>query len=254
MSAGESAVVSRTGDGAVAVLTLNRPERRNALGVNSMRALRAALHTADQDADVRAIVLTGAPPAFCAGSDLKELGGLSVPDMCAHEAATAAVAREIGMLSKPVVAAVEGFALGGGFILAASCDAVVTASNARWHLPEVANGWTPPWGLGALIARVGPVRARLLTWAADPIDGVEAHRLGVADELADAGQALTRATEVAQRLAKQPADAVASVKRFFEPFASADGERLDHVASRLFAHDCESAEAKATLSRFTVKA
>lgn len=254
MSAEKPAMVIRTNDGAVAVLTLNRPERRNALGVHSMQALHAALHAADQDTDVRTIVLTGAPPAFCAGSDLKELGGLSVPDMCAHEAATAAVARGIGMISKPVVAAVEGFALGGGFILAACCDAVVTASNARWHLPEVPNGWTPPWGLGALVARVGPVRARLLTWAAEPIDGVEAHRLGVADELADAGQALTRATALAQSLAKLPPDAVRSVKRFFEPFASSDGERLDHVASRLFAHDCDSAAAKATLSRFTVKA
>jgi enoyl-CoA hydratase/carnithine racemase len=143
----------------LAILCLNRPERRNALGTESMRLLNEALNAADRDADIRAIILTGAPPAFCAGSDLKELGGLSIRDMCEHEAATASVARRIGLLSKPVISAVEGYALGGGFILAVSCDIVVTANNTRWNLPEVANGWTPPWGLGALLARTGPTRA-----------------------------------------------------------------------------------------------
>ncbi|HEY2537877.1 MAG TPA: enoyl-CoA hydratase/isomerase family protein [Stellaceae bacterium] len=240
--------------GPVAVLTLNRPERRNALGTEGMRALDAALRAVEHDAEVRAVVLAGAPPAFCAGSDLKELGGKSIPDMCAREAETAMVARKIGFLGKPVIAAVEGYALGGGFILAVSCDLVVTASNTRWHLPEVPNGWTPPWGLGALIARVGPVNARRLTWGTEPIEGTEAHRLGVADEVAEPGAALARALGLAEALARLPAEAVRSTKSFFEPFASADGERLDQLASRLFAQDCESTAAKATLSKFTVKA
>ena len=238
--------------GSVAILTLDRAARRNALGTESMRALSAALRTADADEAVRAIVLTGAPPAFCAGSDLKELGGLSIPAMCAHEAETAAIARSIGFLTKPVIAAVEGYALGGGFILAVSCDVVVSAENVRWHLAEVTNGWLPVWGLQALAARVGPVRARLLTWGAEPIDGPEALRLGVADYTAAPGGALDRAMAVAQALAKLPPEAVASAKRFFEPFVMADAERLDSVASRMFARDCESAPAQATLSRFTV--
>lgn len=239
--------------GTVSVITLARPERRNALGTESMRSLAAALSKADRDPDTRAIVLTGAPPAFCAGSDLKELGGLSITEMCEHEAATAAVARSIAFLSKPVVAAVKGYALGGGFILAVSCDVVVTAANARWHLPEVKNGWLPPWGLQALIARVGPVKARLIAWGAEPIDGAEALRLGVADYAAEAGGVLVRSLAVADGLADLPREAVASAKRFFEPFAAADGERLDGVASRFFGSDCESPAARATLDRFTVK-
>ncbi|HYZ61218.1 MAG TPA: enoyl-CoA hydratase/isomerase family protein [Acetobacteraceae bacterium] len=146
------------------------------------------------------------------------------------------------------------YALGGGFILAVSCDFVVTASNTRWHLPEVANGWIPPWGLGALIARVGVVKARHLTWGAEAIDGTEAHRLGIADEVAEAREALARALDVAKAIARLPSEAVRSTERFFEPFASADGERLDQVANRLFAQDCESTAAKATLSKFAVKA
>lgn len=237
----------------VATLTLKRPERRNALGSEMMAALHAALVAADRDPSVGAIVITGSPPAFCAGSDLKELGGLSIGEMCGHEAATATIGRSIGLLNKPVVAVVEGYALGGGFILAACCDLVVTAADARWHLPEVLNGWTPPWGLGALIARVGPVKARQLTWGASAIDGVEAHRIGVADEIAPAGSTLAKGQELAAQLAKLPPEAVASTKRFYEPFISVDGERLDYVASRLFAQDCESPAAKATLARFTVK-
>lgn len=237
----------------IVVLTLNRPERRNALGTETVRALAQALDVAESDQAVGAIVLTGAAPAFCAGSDLKELGRLSVDEMRRHEADTAAVARRIGLLAKPVIAAVEGFALGGGFILAASCDVVVTAGNTRWHLPEVPNGWLPPWGLGALVARVGPTKARLLTWGAEPIDGAEALRLGVADYSTPAGEALARAIALAEKFAALPREAVASTKRFFEPFATLDGERLDHLAGHMFAADCAGPAAAATLQRFVVK-
>ncbi|HZC95396.1 MAG TPA: enoyl-CoA hydratase/isomerase family protein, partial [Bradyrhizobium sp.] len=98
------------------------------------------------------------------------------------------------------------------------------------------------------------VKARRLTWGVEPIEGTEAHRLGVADELAEPGAALARALGLAEALARLPPEAVRSTKSFFEPFASADGERLDQLASRLFAQDCESAAAKATLSKFTMKA
>jgi enoyl-CoA hydratase/carnithine racemase len=239
--------------GAVRQLTLNRPERRNALGAESMAQLAHALQEAERAPGVHAIVLTGASPAFCAGSDLKELGGLTIDGMRDHEMATAQVARQIAGLSKPVIAAVEGYALGGGFILAISCDLVVTASDARWHLPEVSLGWLPPWGLQALLARVGPVRARLLTWGADAIDGNEALRLGVADYLSEPLSADVDALALAQRLAALPRASVGACKRFFEPFAAADGERLDRLSARHFASHCATDAAQATLSKFKVK-
>jgi enoyl-CoA hydratase/carnithine racemase len=239
--------------GEIRVLTINRPERRNALGTKLMSDIADALHTAEHAPEVGAVILTGAPPAFCAGSDLKELAPLSVQGMCEHEAETAKIARRIALLSKPVVAAVEGYALGGGFILAVSCDVVVTASDVRWQMPEVRNGWLPPWGLQALLARVGPVRARQITWGAEAIDGTEAYRLGIADLLTDPGGALPRAKMLAGVLAALPRESVASTKRFFEPFVHEDGERLDAVASRNFAADCGGAAARAALSRFAVK-
>lgn len=239
--------------GPVAVVTIDRPQRRNALGSELMTQLGSALASAERDNNVRSIVLTGTSPAFCAGSDLKELAGLSIAEMCHHESVTAAFARAIGYRAKPVIAAVEGYALGGGFILAASCDIVVSASNARWHLPEAPNGWLPPWGLMALIARVGPVRARRLTWGAKPIDAVEAERIGLVDDLAEPGTALAHAIQVARDLAAVPPEAIASTKRFFEPFIMADAERLDEVASREFALNCESPSSRKTFERFTVK-
>jgi len=239
--------------GQVRHVMLNRPERRNALGSESIEELKCALQDADRDPGIRAVVLSGAAPAFCSGSDLKELSSMSIQEMCDSELITAEVARSIAGLSKPVVAAVEGFALGGGFVLAISCDIVVTATNARWYLPEVPNGWLPPWGLQALLARVGSVRARILTWAADAIDGGEAHRLGVADYLTQPGAAYTEALALAQRLAALPVEAVASTKRFFEPFVTQDGERLDRLATRHFASNCEGGTAKALLSKFKVK-
>lgn len=238
----------------VSVITLDRPQRRNALGTEMRDALRHALVAADRDPSVRSIVLLGTPPAFCAGSDLKELAGLSITEMCDHEADMAEAARVITEISKPVIAAVEGYALGGGFILAATCDVVVTARDARWHLPEVPNGWLPPWGLGALLARVGPVRARLLTWAAEAMDGNEAYRMGLADYVCEPGVAADRAMTLADALSKLPAEAVASTKRFFEPFAAANAELMDRLASRAFASNCEGESAKAVLSKFGARA
>lgn len=237
-----------------AIVTMNKPQRRNALGTESMTGLHAALTKLAQDDDCRAIVLTGSAPAFCAGSDLKELGGLSVADMCAHEAETARIGRHIGMLPVPVVAAVEGYALGGGFIIATSCDVVVSGESTRWNMPEVRNGWIPPWGLQTLLARTNAAAARLVTWGIMEIDGAEALRLGIADAVAPDGAALEHACDLASRLAALPANAVASTKRFYETAATADAERQDAEASRLFGIDCHSDAAKAVLAKFTVPA
>jgi enoyl-CoA hydratase/carnithine racemase len=240
--------------GDIAILTMDRPERRNALGQKLVEQLRLELDRADGDPETRVIVLTGSAPGFCAGSDLKELTGMDLASMGGHEAQTATLARSIALMSKPVVAGVEGFALGGGFVLAVSCDVVVSDASARWHLPEVMIGWIPPWGIQALVARVGPVAARRLVWGADPFDGAEAHRLGVVDYLAQPGESVREAAiGVATRLAALPAQAVASTKQFFAPIVSGQGESLDASANRLFLADCGHPAAKATLNRFGVR-
>ncbi len=237
--------------GPICVIEIDRPNRRNALDHATVMAMRARFAALNSDETVSAMVLSGTPPGFCAGSDLKELATLDLNGMAEHEADTAAFARGISFMSKPVVAAVSGFALGGGFILAASCDVVVSAPTTRWHLPEVVNGWIPPWGLTMLSARCGPVKARRLTWGASAIDGVEAHRLGVADIVAD--NSLDAAVAEAEALAKLPAEAVASTKRFFARQIMRTGEADDTEANILFVDDCRSAAAVATFKRFGMR-
>lgn len=238
----------------VATLTICRPERRNAIGAELVEALSNAFASLDKDPQVHAIVLAGVAPGFCAGSDLKELATTDLAGMRAHEARTAALARSIALLDKPVIAAVGGFALGGGFVLAVSCDIVVTARNARWHLPEVTIGWIPPWGLQAIIARVGPVAARRLTWGASPFDGCEAHRIGIADYLATTEDSIMDAAlDQARKLASLPSEAIASTKQFFAPLVSGSAEANDAWANRLFANDCSNSVARTTLKRFGVR-
>jgi enoyl-CoA hydratase/carnithine racemase len=239
-------------EGPVTILTIDRPERRNAICSELVAQLRGVFAKCDGDAETQAIVLTGSPPGFCAGSDLKELATFDLKGMRAHEADTAALARSIALLDKPVVAAVDGFALGGGLVLAASCDVVVTTRSTRWHLPEVTIGWIPPWGLETLTARVGPITARRLTWGSKPFDGTEAHRLGIADYVAD-GEALSETVAVATRLAALPSPAVTATKRYFAVAASHNGEAGDALANRMFAENCQHDVAKATLRKFGVR-
>lgn len=237
----------------VSVVSIARHARRNALSDALVASLRATFESNDLDPAIGATVLTGAAPGFCAGSDLKELGAMSLDQMVEHEARTASFCRGIAALRKPVIAAVEGFALGGGFVLAVSCDAVVTGRSARWNLPEVEIGWIPPWGLETLTSRVGLARARQLVFGGAPFDGAEAVRLGVADHMADDGGALRRASAIAAQLARLPAPAIASTKLYFATRAASAGESGDWLASHLFREDCRHDVARATLEKFGVK-
>lgn len=239
--------------GRIGIVSINRPQRRNAMDRDLVAALVQAFRRLDADPEIAAIVLTGEAPGFCAGSDLKFIGRISPEDMCRFEAETGDMARLLGLLRKPVIAAVEGFALGGGFILAVSCDLVVSSHSARWHLPEVPIGWLTPWGLGALVSRVGAVAARKLCFASEAFDGREARRLGLVDHLAEPGHARESAVALAQRLAALPAEAVVSTKRFFMPGISGLSEVLDVQANEAFAANCRHPAARATLERFGSK-
>jgi enoyl-CoA hydratase/carnithine racemase len=237
--------------GATAVLRLHRPAVRNALNRALVERLRTTLVALDEDPAVRVVVLTGAPPGFCAGSDLKELATLSVLGMVGHEVRTGLAVRTIPQLGIPVVAAVEGFALGGGFLLAIGCDLVVTSASARWHLPEVGLGWVPPWGLHGLVARVGPATARRLAWGDRPLTGLDLYRLGAVEEVTAPGRALARAREVAAALAGLPPHAVASTKRALARATARPAEALDARTAAMFGEDCRSPVARASLAGFT---
>ncbi len=246
-------MLNRRQQGLVAILTIDRSNRRNALGTELMQAFSDAFDEFDRDDGVAAVVISATAPGFCAGSDLKELATMNIAQMCAHEAETARVVRAIGFMEKPVIAAVTGFALGGGVGLAVGCDLIVTHPECRWHMPEVPNGWLPPWALASLSVRVGPVAARRLVWASEPISGTEAHQLKLADYLVPQADVENQAIAIAARLAALPRVAVASTKRFFAPLVNGSTEAGDMLANRIFAENCQDDASKATLRKFGMK-
>ncbi|WP_353171826.1 enoyl-CoA hydratase/isomerase family protein [Paracandidimonas soli] len=237
----------------VGTITLDRLARRNAMGSEMVARFSAALEDLDRNPDVGAMVLTGDGNTFCAGSDLKELGSMDPAGMAEHERITAAAVRRMPNLDKPIIAAVEGYAMGGGFILACACDIVVAAGTSKWLLAEVPNGWLPPWGLQPLAAKVGPVVAKRLTLGHEMQTGADLHRIGLVDYLAEDGQSQALATDHARRIAALPPAAVRSTKRFFAPMIAGLAEPLDAAASDAFLENCTHAPALATLAKFGVR-
>lgn len=240
-----------TRNGAVATLSIDRPEVRNAMSLGLAHKIAEVTRELDADPEVKAIVMRGKEHGFCAGSDLKELATFNLDQISAAEREKATVARSFCFMDTPIIAAVDGFTMGGGMVFTVSCDVVFTAKNARWHLPEVALGWNPGWGVQAFLARSGPVVTRHVCWGVDPFDGEEAARLGLAD-FAVEENAAAAAAEYAQKLAALPAHAVAATKRLCAPVAGENGQVLDLLANQAFHESCKHDVAKASYARFGV--
>ena len=241
-------------DAAVRVLelVLARERVRNALDLATTERLLLGLTQARDDPSVRAVLLRGEGAGFCAGSDVKEMAQASMQQRLDIAERKAVLMRLLAELDKPVVCAVHGFALGGGFMLAIGCDVVVTAADAVWRLPEVELGFFPPWGIEALVRRVGIARARWLVWGATPQSGVEAVRLGLAEQEVPAEHVLAEARATAARLAGLPATSAQATKRFFREHTPVP--RLDALARDVYRRNCEAGSAADAFARFNPKA
>jgi enoyl-CoA hydratase/carnithine racemase len=237
----------------IAVITIDRPTRRNALDTQVTQRLKDTLTEVSARDDVHAIVLTGSAPGFCAGSDLKELGTFTLTQMRDVELSKGALVSQIARTGLPVIAAVEGFALGGGLVLAAACDFVVSSETASWHLPEVKNGWIPPWGLELLQLRMGFYKARQLVYGPRALSAAEAKEMGVVDQIAPAGQALSAALELAASFTKLSPAVLMTVKRYFADGLDVRVATHDHRAAELFIQNCRQEPARSTLNKFGVK-
>jgi len=198
-------------DGDVVVLTFNRPERRNALDRTAFAELTGALRAADGDHEVGAVVLAGAPPAFCAGADLDELKTLSDDDPRALGPVFEELLDTLARLSVPLIAAVDGAAVGLGATLLLHCDVVVAGDQARLRFPFVPLGVTVEAGAGALLPElVGAQQAARLLLTGCWVDADEAMSLGLAAVRAVA--ALPAAMELARAVAAQPREAVRTTR------------------------------------------
>lgn len=243
-------VVSIERRGAVAVVTLLRSARRNAMDQALVDGVKDALLNLDRDNNIGAIVMVGAAPGFSAGSDLKFIGNLDLEVMGRFEQECGDLGRLMGFLETPVVAAVEMFAVGGGFTLATSCDIVVAGRGSQWSLPEVPHGWLTPWGIKSLVSRVGLVKARQLCFCLETLDGEAARAIGIVDYCCDDGKALEVALATAEKIAKLPRPAIRATKRFFSNYLMEDAEAMDFEANRLFLDNCRETAAQQTLAKY----
>ncbi|HEX3469384.1 MAG TPA: enoyl-CoA hydratase-related protein [Candidatus Elarobacter sp.] len=210
----ETIVLER--DGAVATVRLNRPNVLNALNLRMLDELAATFAQLDADAAVRAVILTGTgPKAFAAGADIAELNAL--PSARAAEAQALkgqALTRAIERMQAPVIAAVNGFALGGGCELAMACDIRIASENARFGQPEVNLGLLPGYGGTQRTARlVGEGMAMYLCLTGEMIDAQEALRAGLVQRVVAFDDLATEANRIAALIASKAPLAVAAAKR-----------------------------------------
>jgi enoyl-CoA hydratase/carnithine racemase len=203
------------GGGAVAEIMLDRPEAMNAISTTVARALAAACGQVAADPEVRAVVLSGAPGrAFCVGADLKERAAMSDAEILAQRPAFRAAFGAVLGLPQPAVAAVHGFALGGGCELALCCDLIVADDTAVFGLPEVTVGLVPGGGGTQLaLRRLGYGRAADLVLTGRRVGIEEAERLGLTDRRVAAGSAAAAALSLALQVAANSPVAVRAAKR-----------------------------------------
>lgn len=199
----------------VVELVLDRPRAHNALSTAMARDIAAATRAIGTDEGVRAVVLSASGDrAFCVGADLKERNGFSDADLMAQRPHFRAAFGGILELPMPTIAAVHGYALGGGFEFALSCDLIVADESAVVGLPEVSVGVIPGGGGTQLLSRrVGVSRAADLIFTARRVDAAEAYQIGIVDRLVAPGQARTVALELAAQIAANSPVGVRAAKR-----------------------------------------
>ena len=205
----ENVIVEK--DGALAVITLNRPQSLNALSYGLVKDLSLAMQQLDQDDEIRVMIVTGGTKVFAAGADIKEMAELGPFDRPVLERLS--FRDQINKIKKPVIAAVSGFALGGGCELAMSCDIIVASESARFGQPEVNLGIIPGSGGTQRLTHVlGKFRAMELVLTGDFLNAVDAERLGLVNRVVPVELLLEEAKNIAKKIAAKPLLAIRAAK------------------------------------------
>ncbi len=225
-------------DDGVMLVTINRPKAKNSVNLAVAKGIAQAMEELDGNADIRAAILTGAEGSFCSGMDLKAFvtGELPMIEGRGFAGLVEAPPR------KPLIAAVEGYALAGGFELAISCDLIVSAANAKFGIPEVKRGLVA--GAGGLLnlPRQIPRRVAMeLALTGDAIDADRAYALGLINRVVEPGQALTEARALAAKIAANGPMAVLASKQIMRESAEWSAQELfskqNEIALPVFASE-----------------
>jgi enoyl-CoA hydratase len=239
--------------GRTALIRLNRPQALNALCDQLTRELAQALATADADPAIAAIVLTGSAKAFAAGADIKEMKDRSFPDVYQHDF-IAASWEAVLTVRKPVIAAVAGFALGGGCELAMMCDMILAAENAKFGQPEINLGVIPGAGGSQRLTRsVGKSKAMEMILTGRMIDAAEAERCNLVARVVPVDDLIPEALKIGEKIGGLSAPAVAMAKEVVNAAYETtlrEGVRLER---RLFQSLFSTADQKEGMAAFAEK-
>lgn len=248
--AGADAVLTETIDDRILLITLNRPAVKNAVNEDLARSLAEALDRLDSEDRLSVAIITGASGTFCAGMDLKAF--LAGEDPSVPGRGFAGIV-EYGS-EKPLIAAIEGYALAGGFEIALSCDLITAAKDAKFGLPEARRGLiAAAGGLLRLPARIPYTKAMELALTGEMFDGERADELGLVNRLAESGGALDEAIDLATKIAESAPLSLKASKRIVKDSASwPAGEAFSRVAE-IYAPIRASEDAREGALAFTEK-
>jgi enoyl-CoA hydratase len=241
--------------GPITTVTVNRPRVLNALDEATLRELRDALARLASSPALRCVILTGAGDrAFVAGADIAAMAGLGLREARAFAELGHEVGDLIEALHVPVIAAVNGFALGGGCELALACDFIYAASTARFGQPEVNLGVIPGFGgTQRLPRRIGLPRARELVYTGAIIDAAEALRIGLVNAVVEPGQLMARVQAVAEAIAAKAPLAIADAKRALRRGADLPLDEAHELERQLFAGLFATDDQKEGMRAFAAK-
>lgn len=242
-------------DGAIGILTVNRPKSLNALDPATLAELAACLETVQADDGVRCLILTGAGErAFVAGADISAMVSMSPLEGKKFAALGLGVARGLEELPIPVIAAVNGFALGGGIELALACDLIVAAHTAKFGQPEINLGVIPGFGgTQRLARRIGLPLARELIYTGDVIDAETAQRYGLVNRVVPAAACLDEAKTLARTLAGKPPVAIRQAKAAINAGSDMDLQNGCRFETEAFALSFSTADKAEGMSAFLEK-
>ena len=248
-------------DGNVAVLTISRPAALNALNSETLDDLNAALDQIEANADVRCVILTGGPDkkdnafkSFVAGADIGEMSTLTKAEGEAFGKKGNDVFRKLETFPIPVIAAVNGFALGGGCEISMSCDIRICSDNAVFGQPEVGLGITPGFGGTQRLARlVSPGMAKQLIYTARNIKAEEAYRIGLVNAVYPQEELMPAAKKMAAGIAMQAPIAVRNCKKAINDGLQVDMDQAIVIEEKLFGDCFETEDQKAGMGNFLEK-
>jgi len=232
-------------------ITMNRPAKKNALTGAMYDAMREALELADRDEAIRAVLITGTDGVFTAGNDI---GDFLAGTRDAHGSPALRFIQTIALCDTPIVAAVDGNAVGVGTTMLFHCDLVYAAPSAKFRMPFIDLGLVPEAASSMMVPlRVGIAKASEWLLLGEAFDAHEAHRCGVINGVLPAGELIDTALNAAKRLAAKPAHALAATRRLMRGDRQAIRVQMERE-SKEFAAALESPEAKAAFSAFLSKA